>query len=71
MRLGSEPARRRKSSYSGDCVETASGNGAILVRDTTSRERGALAFPASAWQAFTGSLKQAVRHGGRRVALAA
>lgn len=51
----------RKSSYSGDnggdCVETASGSGAILVRDTTDRDSGTLAFPASAWQAFTGSLK--------------
>jgi len=38
----------RKSSYSGgagnDCVETASGDGMILVRDTTNRDGGTLAF---------------------------
>jgi hypothetical protein len=46
----------RKSSYSdgngGACVETASRDGVIMVRDTTNREGGALAFTASAWQAF-------------------
>lgn len=40
----------RKSSYSdangGSCVETASGNGVILVRDTTDRDGGTLAFSA-------------------------
>ena len=40
----------RKSSYSGgasiDCVETASGDGMILVRDTTNRDGGTLAFSA-------------------------
>lgn len=47
----------RKSSYSGtnggSCVETASTSGSVLVRDTTNREGGTLAFSASAWQAFT------------------
>ena len=51
----------RKSTYSnangGDCVETASGDGAVLVRDTANRDGGALAFSADAWAAFTGSLK--------------
>jgi hypothetical protein len=51
----------RKSTYSnangGDCVETASEDGTVLVRDTTNRDRGTLAFPADAWAAFTGSLK--------------
>ena len=51
----------RKSSYSdsngGSCVETASGSGAILVRDTTNRDGGTLAFTASAWAAFTVGLK--------------
>ena len=40
-------------------VATAAGNGVILVRDTTDRDGDTLAFTASAWQAFTGSLKLA------------
>jgi hypothetical protein len=51
----------RKSSYSsaqgGSCIETASGNGAILVRDTTNRDGGTLAFSAPAWDLFTASLR--------------
>jgi len=52
----------RKSSYSdgngGDCVETASCDGLILVRDTTKRDGGTLEFSAEAWEAFAASLKQ-------------
>lgn len=51
----------RKSSYSGgnggSCVETASGNGVVLVRDTTDRDTATLTFTAEAWQTFTGNLK--------------
>jgi hypothetical protein len=51
----------RKSSYSdgngGNCVETGSGNGVILVRDTTNRDGGTLAFAALAWMAFVTSLR--------------
>lgn len=51
----------RKSSYSSnggaDCVETASGNGAVMVRDTADRGALTLSFPAMAWQAFTASLR--------------
>lgn len=51
----------RKSSYSdsngGDCVETASGSDVILVRDTTNRDGGTLAFTVGAWAAFTIGLK--------------
>jgi hypothetical protein len=51
----------RKSSYSGsnggNCVETATGNGVVLVRDTTNRESGTLAFTAGAWQAFLETLR--------------
>jgi hypothetical protein len=50
----------RKSSYSqngGDCVETASGNGTVMVRDTTNRDGGSLAFTASAWSAFTAGIR--------------
>ena len=51
----------RKSSYSSangaDCVETAGGGGVILVRDTTNRNGGTLAFTAKAWQEFTRRLR--------------
>ncbi len=51
----------RKSTYSdsngGACVEAATGNGVILVRDTTRRHGATLDFTAAAWQAFTGALK--------------
>jgi hypothetical protein len=46
----------RKSTYSdgtgGNCVETASGSGAILVRDTTDRGGVTLNVPAQAWRDF-------------------
>ena len=51
----------RKSSYSGTsggaCVETASGAGVILARDTTDRAGFALIVPADVWARFTDSLK--------------
>jgi len=50
----------RKSAFSGNgganCVETASGAGVILVRDTTERDGGTLEFSAAAWERFTKSL---------------
>jgi hypothetical protein len=50
----------RKSTYSdsngGQCVEVASDN-VILVRDTTSRDGGTLAFSTQAWAKFTASLR--------------
>jgi hypothetical protein len=50
----------RKSSYSdgngGACVETATGNDTILIRDTTDRDGMTLIVPADAWQRFTASL---------------
>lgn len=50
----------RKSSYSnangGQCIETAIGDGLILVRDSTDRDGGTLAFVPDAWAAFTASL---------------
>jgi Domain of unknown function (DUF397) len=52
----------RKSTYSnangGNCVETAGNGEVILVRDTTDRDGGTLAFTAGAWKAFTGTIKQ-------------
>lgn len=51
----------RKTSYSSNgganCVEVGGTARAVLVRDTTDRDGGTLAFNASAWEKFTGSLK--------------
>ena len=51
----------RKSSYSGanggDCVEVADDARVVLVRDTTDRDGGTLAFTAETWQAFLGTLR--------------
>ena len=51
----------RKSSYSdgngGQCVEVA-GDGVILVRDTTNRDGGTLAFTADAWREFMTDVKR-------------
>ncbi|HEY0936120.1 MAG TPA: DUF397 domain-containing protein [Trebonia sp.] len=51
----------RKSSYSdgngGNCVETASSNGVVVVRDTTRRGGGTLSVSAAAWQRFADALK--------------
>ena len=50
----------RKSSYSANggqnCVEVA-GDKAVLVRDTTNRDGGTLAFSAQAWQTFVNGIK--------------
>lgn len=50
----------RKTTYSNggeNCVETASGLGVVLVRDTKDRDGGTLAFSAGAWERFTASLQ--------------
>lgn len=51
----------RKSTFSndngGDCVELASGDGAILVRDTVDRRGPVLTLSTAAWAAFTASLR--------------
>ena len=50
----------RKSSYSGaqgSCVETASGSGTIMIRDTTDRAGFTMSVPASAWTAFLAALR--------------
>jgi Domain of unknown function (DUF397) len=51
----------RKSSYSGgqggNCVEVAGAASVIMVRDTTDRDGGTLAFTARTWDTFTASLK--------------
>ena len=50
----------RKSTYSdasgGQCVEVAS-DGTVLVRDTTNRDGGTLAFSAPAWERFLGTIR--------------
>jgi uncharacterized protein DUF397 len=52
----------RKSTFSnangGACLETASADGVILVRDTTNRDGGTLSFSASAWASLVTSIKQ-------------
>lgn len=50
----------RKSSYSNGgeaCIETASGNGLVMVRDTTNRDGGTLVVSAAGWQAFTAGIR--------------
>jgi hypothetical protein len=51
----------RVASYSdangGACVETASGNGTVLIRDTKLRVGITLNVPASVWATFTESLR--------------
>ena len=52
----------RKSSYStgngGQCVETGSVPGAVLIRDTKDREHGpVLSVTPEAWLRFTAGLK--------------
>jgi hypothetical protein len=45
--------RKSSDSNGGDCVETASASGVVLVRDTADREGGTLALSAGAWERFT------------------
>jgi hypothetical protein len=51
----------RKSSYSnttgGQCVETSSRDGAVLIRDTTDRDGVTLNVSAAAWATFTSAVK--------------
>jgi len=50
----------RTSSYSnngGECVEVASVDGAIGVRDTKDRTGAVIRLSAQTWQRFTASLK--------------
>lgn len=54
----------RKATYSGNgggnCVETATVGGAVLVRDTTNRTGGTLTFGTDAWRAFLATIKSLV-----------
>ncbi|GAA2526520.1 DUF397 domain-containing protein [Streptomyces koyangensis] len=56
-------ARWFTSSYSnnqgGQCVEGAVLDcGQMAIRDTKDRQRGAFVFPAPAWRAFLGAVKE-------------
>jgi hypothetical protein len=58
--MNSDYSDWRKASYSngsGQCVEAASDNGTIAVRDTTNRDGGTLSFGAQAWKTFTAALR--------------
>jgi hypothetical protein len=50
----------RKSTYStgsgGECVEVAN-DLVVLVRDTTNRDGGSLAFSAAVWNQFLGTVR--------------
>jgi hypothetical protein len=58
---GTNAVTWRKSSFSGgnggQCVEAGSIPGAVLVRDTTNRDGGTLAFSAQAWKSFAATVK--------------
>jgi hypothetical protein len=41
----------------GQCVEAASQDGAVFIRDTANRDGAILATTATAWQAFTATLR--------------
>jgi hypothetical protein len=51
----------RTASYSGanggECVEVASTDEAVMVRDTKNRAGATLSVPAKAWQAFIAAMK--------------
>ena len=51
----------RKSSYSsgsgGNCVETGTADGVVLVRDTTDRDGGTLAIDAGSWMTFLNTIR--------------
>ncbi len=60
--MGEQQLKRgwRKSSKSGtngNCIETASHGGVVLVRDTTDRDGGTFIVSADVWAKFTASLK--------------
>ena len=51
----------RTASYSGanggECVEVASTDEAVMVRDTKNRAGATLSVPANAWQTFIAAMK--------------
>jgi len=59
VEVGADWRKASSSIGSGQCVEAASGERAVLVRDTTDRDGPELAFPAQAWSAFAAALRGA------------
>jgi Domain of unknown function (DUF397) len=47
----------RSGNNGGNCVEVADAASVVLVRDTTNRDGGTLAFSAEAWSSFVDALK--------------
>jgi hypothetical protein len=62
--------RKSSASASGDCVEVALANGAILVRDSKQRRSYILEFTSSEWGAFLYGVRagefdlENLKHGG-------
>jgi hypothetical protein len=55
-----EDLRWRKSSYSGnggECVEVASHDGMVLVRDTKARSTAPQRYTAAEWHAFVAGVR--------------
>jgi hypothetical protein len=52
----------RKSSHSSsnadNCVETAAGGSAVMIRDTANREGTTLTFSGPAWTAFLATIRR-------------
>jgi hypothetical protein len=46
-----------RSNGSGQCVETASADGAVAIRDSQDRDGVILTIASEAWQAFAAGLK--------------
>lgn len=57
----------RKSSFSptGHCVEVASKDASVLVRDSKLRAEGILSFPPPAWQVFLRGIRRGSLYGRR------
>lgn len=58
---GDRPSWRKpaRSHVNGNCVEAASGDGTVTVRDTADRGGPVLRFSAAAWAAFITRRKDA------------
>jgi uncharacterized protein DUF397 len=57
QQLESAWRKPRRSGTNGNCVETASGNRTVFVRDSKNPEGVTLSFTADAWAEFNTSLR--------------